>query len=72
MKMNHVQSILTNREIVCHYNGKDRHGVVKQVRWCQERGYLYTIKTEDGYRSMWAKKMSDDGIKVVNFPGFNT
>ncbi len=70
MKMNYVDSILTNYEIACHYNGKDRRGVVKKVGWCQERGYLITIKTEDGYRSLWEKKMSD-GFNVI-LPGFNT
>lgn len=54
---------LDNLEITCRYNGKDRHGVIETVRHCVEKGYLLTVNTDEGYRSMWLNKIS--GMKVI-------
>jgi len=52
------------KEIVCDYNGKSRHGVVELVRHCVEKGFLLTVKTDDGYRSFYADKIKN--LKILN------
>jgi len=57
-------TVLDGKEIVCDYNGKSRHGVVELVRHCVEKGFLLTVKTDDGYRSFYADKIKN--LKILN------
>jgi len=59
-----IGTILDDKEITFRYNGKYRHGFVESVKHCVEKGYLLTVKTDDGYRSFYLDKASS--LVVVN------
>ena len=50
-------------KISCVYNNKDRHGVVEQMKIVNDE-ILLTVKTEEGYRSMYLDKMENCTITV--------
>ena len=56
-------TVLDNLEMTFNYNGKHRHGIVETVRHCEKKGYLLTVKTDEGYRSCYLAKIS--GMKVI-------